>query len=36
MRTRLTAPVIRARKVRDGVDPLVMVTAYDAPGADGR
>jgi 3-methyl-2-oxobutanoate hydroxymethyltransferase len=33
MRSRLTAPAIRARKVRDGVDPLVMVTAYDAPGA---
>ena len=28
-----TAPAIRARKVRDGGDPLVMVTAYDAPGA---
>ena len=27
----LTAPSIRARKVRDGADPLVMVTAYDAP-----
>ena len=33
MRTQLTAPAIRARKVRDGADPLVMVTAYDAPGA---
>ena len=32
MRT-LTVPAIRARKVRDGGDPLVMVTAYDAPGA---
>lgn len=30
---KLTAPAIRARKVRDGSDPLVMVTAYDAPGA---
>ena len=30
---KLTAPSIRARKVRDGADPLVMVTAYDAPGA---
>lgn len=30
---KLTAPAIRARKVRDGVDPLVMVTAYDAPSA---
>jgi len=29
----LTAPQIRDRKVRDGHDPLVMVTAYDAPGA---
>jgi 3-methyl-2-oxobutanoate hydroxymethyltransferase len=27
-----TAPAIRARKVRNGSDPLVMVTAYDAPG----
>src|SRR3954467_5811467 len=32
-RTALTAPAIRDRKVRDGSDPLVMVTAYDAPGA---
>ena len=30
---KLTAPAIRARKVRDGSDPLVMVTAYDAPSA---
>src|SRR5690349_12147202 len=30
---RITVPWIRARKVRDAVDPLVMVTAYDAPGA---
>ena len=29
----MTAPAIRARKVRDGADPLVMVTAYDAPSA---
>ena len=29
----LTAPALRGRKVRDGHDPLVMVTAYDAPGA---
>jgi 3-methyl-2-oxobutanoate hydroxymethyltransferase len=28
-----TVPSIRARKVRSGADPLVMVTAYDAPGA---
>src|SRR5436190_21230794 len=33
MRTKLTAPAMRARKVRDGGDPMVMVTAYDAPGA---
>jgi 3-methyl-2-oxobutanoate hydroxymethyltransferase len=33
MRTKLTAPAVRARKVRDGAEPLVMVTAYDAPGA---
>ena len=31
MRT-LTVPAIRSSKVRDGRDPLVMVTAYDAPG----
>ncbi len=30
---KITAPSVRARKVRDGADPLVMVTAYDAPGA---
>jgi 3-methyl-2-oxobutanoate hydroxymethyltransferase len=29
----LTVPAIRSSKVRDGRDPLVMVTAYDAPGA---
>ena len=29
----ITAPRVRATKVRDGSDPLVMVTAYDAPGA---
>jgi 3-methyl-2-oxobutanoate hydroxymethyltransferase len=33
MGTKLTAPVVRGRKVRTGSDPLVMVTAYDAPGA---
>jgi 3-methyl-2-oxobutanoate hydroxymethyltransferase len=33
MRTQVTAPALRARKERDGSDPLVMVTAYDAPGA---
>lgn len=30
---RVTVPAVRARKVREGADPLVMVTAYDAPGA---
>jgi len=30
---KLTAPSVRARKVRTGAEPLVMVTAYDAPGA---
>lgn len=30
---KLTAPAVRARKVAQGADPLVMVTAYDAPGA---
>src|SRR3954453_16804790 len=30
---RMTVPVIRDRKVAEGSDPLVMVTAYDAPGA---
>ena len=29
----VTAPAVRARKVRTGSEPLVMVTAYDAPGA---
>ena len=33
MAASLTAPSVRARKVRAGSDPLVMVTAYDAPGA---
>jgi 3-methyl-2-oxobutanoate hydroxymethyltransferase len=33
MRTQLTAPAIRAHKARAGSEPLVMVTAYDAPGA---
>jgi 3-methyl-2-oxobutanoate hydroxymethyltransferase len=33
MRKQLTAPAVRARKARDGATPLVMVTAYDAPGA---
>ncbi|MCB1261237.1 MAG: 3-methyl-2-oxobutanoate hydroxymethyltransferase [Acidimicrobiales bacterium] len=30
---KVTAPAVRDRKVRHGGDPLVMVTAYDAPGA---
>ena len=30
---KLTAPAIASKKVRAGDDPLVMVTAYDAPGA---
>ena len=29
----VTVPTVRATKVRDGHEPLVMVTAYDAPGA---
>ena len=33
MGTRLTVPAVRGRKVRAGAAPLVMVTAYDAPGA---
>jgi 3-methyl-2-oxobutanoate hydroxymethyltransferase len=33
MAPQLTAPAVRARKARQGVEPLVMVTAYDAPGA---
>jgi 3-methyl-2-oxobutanoate hydroxymethyltransferase len=30
---RVTVPAVRARKSRHGADRLVMVTAYDAPGA---
>ncbi|MCC5953733.1 MAG: 3-methyl-2-oxobutanoate hydroxymethyltransferase [Acidimicrobiia bacterium] len=30
---KITAPSVRAQKVRAGAEPLVMVTAYDAPGA---
>ena len=30
---KVTVPGVRTRKVRDGAAPLVMVTAYDAPGA---
>jgi 3-methyl-2-oxobutanoate hydroxymethyltransferase len=33
MSTQLTVPAVRDRKVRRGSEPLVMVTAYDAPGA---
>jgi 3-methyl-2-oxobutanoate hydroxymethyltransferase len=33
MGSRMTAPAVRSRKVANGADPLVMVTAYDAPGA---
>ena len=33
MAASITAPAVRNRKVRGGADPLVMVTAYDAPGA---
>ena len=33
MRTKLTAPAIRGHKARSTGEPLVMVTAYDAPGA---
>ena len=33
MGNRVTAPAVRATKVRNGAPPLVMVTAYDAPGA---
>ena len=33
MASRITVPAVRARKVAAGSAPLVMVTAYDAPGA---
>jgi 3-methyl-2-oxobutanoate hydroxymethyltransferase len=33
MGSRMTAPAVRSRKVSNGAAPLVMVTAYDAPGA---
>jgi 3-methyl-2-oxobutanoate hydroxymethyltransferase len=33
MAAAITAPGLRVRKTRTGSDPLVMVTAYDAPGA---
>ncbi len=32
-RAPITVPVVRNRKVRNGDEPLVMVTAYDAPSA---
>ena len=32
-RAPITVPAVRSRKVRNGDDPLVMVTAYDAPSA---
>ncbi|MBK5221384.1 MAG: 3-methyl-2-oxobutanoate hydroxymethyltransferase [Acidimicrobiia bacterium] len=31
--SKITAPSVRSSKVRNGSDPLVMVTAYDAPSA---
>jgi len=31
--SKVTVPHVRAHKARDGAEPLVMVTAYDAPGA---
>jgi len=33
MTQQMTVPAVRARKVSNGADPLVMLTAYDAPGA---
>ncbi|HEX2850593.1 MAG TPA: 3-methyl-2-oxobutanoate hydroxymethyltransferase [Acidimicrobiales bacterium] len=33
MAQKVTAPAVRSRKVASGAQPLVMVTAYDAPGA---
>jgi 3-methyl-2-oxobutanoate hydroxymethyltransferase len=33
MDEKVTVPSLRARKRRDGAQPVVMVTAYDAPGA---
>src|SRR5918993_2441058 len=32
-RKKITAPSLRARKVGSGFEPLVMLTAYDAPSA---
>jgi 3-methyl-2-oxobutanoate hydroxymethyltransferase len=31
--THVTAPLVSSRKIREGADPLVMLTAYDAPSA---
>ena len=33
MAQQMTVPAVRARKASSGADPLVMLTAYDAPGA---
>ena len=33
MTQQMTVPAVRARKASNGADPLVMLTAYDAPGA---
>jgi len=33
MTQQMTVPAVRAHKASDGADPLVMLTAYDAPGA---
>ncbi|MGH1504504.1 MAG: 3-methyl-2-oxobutanoate hydroxymethyltransferase [Acidimicrobiales bacterium] len=33
MKTKITVPTIKNSKIRNGSDPLVMVTAYDAPSA---
>ncbi|HEV2360559.1 MAG TPA: 3-methyl-2-oxobutanoate hydroxymethyltransferase, partial [Acidimicrobiales bacterium] len=33
MPDKMTAPAVRARKRREGHDPLVMITAYDTPSA---
>jgi 3-methyl-2-oxobutanoate hydroxymethyltransferase len=33
MAQQMTVPAVRARKASDGAEPLVMLTAYDAPGA---
>ena len=33
MTQQMTVPAVRERKASDGADPLVMLTAYDAPGS---